>query len=789
MARSICFAAVSRSCSLFSNAMRECTKRQSDLSSGCMQELTKPISRCLGLCLGLATFISPCTILAQSVDTVRAYATFCYEAANLNIDKDDFKGPFNCMDSKANKLNSFADNMPLPQPGHKYYFDDCDAPAWLLSGDLTGHQCYDNTYIQILPYNGANKGFKGALLCRHKYRASTRDDDFDDVAMILYNKATGATCYFQTTQGILGGPPGECISGDNGKLGNPCANDGVCGAGGKCRKVATVDGRTVPAPHQPAATAFWQKPSLTADDKCALCHDNGPWMNSVWLYTQFPEFHNQRSTLKSKVIGTAFAGWKNFSFMTVGGLGLKDATASSDKEVNDTREKVVQPCTSCHRLSAAVNWGTTLHPLWNQTFAGPPQPAGAAELGGWFDWSTGGGFLGHRPPIPQANTDIAKSYDYEEWMPTGGRPEPSDPKKKDPKQFYKDVYGQHFRELKTCMMIDETARGMTKTCGGKFNGKKCDPGVCAGGEKCLVVESSCRNWTTNIVPPPPNEASSQTPDAYLLVSVNGGAPYIQKAEEYDDQLLPSMDVSLDGDRFDLSVEGQVDGSYDGCTIQVTYPPAVMTTRDGSNSFQTADNWDVKIGRVDVGYALVPGKYYFTMYCSKDDADIGAQIAVELAGQPPSMVRLNTALNNSVKDIALNGFSPGAITTTTYVTENDWVEMSWTAYNVIADSCKVTEFSPPGVPTGRYWIGDVGSVSMFYYGGEYTYSYICSGDDGVTRNVTATLLPASGDSDNHVAALLREINRTIRDSNSASSGESMHVNAAPESRLLYHHDAY
>src|SRR5262249_3179466 len=142
----------------------------------------------------------------------------------------------------------------------------CDAPAWLGSGSLAGYQCYDATYVQSITV-AANSDVQGALLCRHKLRDSRNQTDFDDIAMILHNKKSGNTCWFQTENGETAAGPAP----------------GVLGP------IATKDGTAVPAPHKDTM-GFWLKPSVTASMKCAMCHDNGPWMNSYWLYDQAPDF-------------------------------------------------------------------------------------------------------------------------------------------------------------------------------------------------------------------------------------------------------------------------------------------------------------------------------------------------------------------------------------------------------------------------------------------------------------------------------------------------------------------
>src|ERR1700730_17875885 len=147
------------------------------------------------LCLPLGSF-------AQ--DTVPAYAAFCY--GKLGIKPADLPDSFACKIATANskELTTFQDGTALqdvgaadPNRAGMKILKKCDTRAWLNSIPAGGHQCYGATYIQSVTIAG-NTDFLGALLFRHKIRDSNRQDDFDDIAMILHNQKTGETCWFNT---------------------------------------------------------------------------------------------------------------------------------------------------------------------------------------------------------------------------------------------------------------------------------------------------------------------------------------------------------------------------------------------------------------------------------------------------------------------------------------------------------------------------------------------------------------------------------------------------------------
>jgi Cys-rich repeat protein len=164
----------------------------------------------------------------------------------------------------------------------------CDSPVW-LSSNCNGAQAYASKL------NTKNADVDAVLLCRHKSTWNNDDATFDDVAIVMHNKKSGKTCWFQA----LG------------------AHD-----------------RMVPPPTKVAANAYFLTPQATAGIDCYSCHDNGPWMNSPWIFQGGvvpPDKHQKYSSP-----GAAFAAWPAMKSVTVGTRGLPPGTRS---------------CVSCHAIS------------------------------------------------------------------------------------------------------------------------------------------------------------------------------------------------------------------------------------------------------------------------------------------------------------------------------------------------------------------------------------------------------------------------------------------------------
>ncbi len=583
-------------------------------------------------------------------DTVRDYANFCY--GEVEIKDTDIPGPFRC--AAGTKLTSFREGIALP--AGTFFYDKCDAPAWLGSGK-PGHQCYDATFIRSITVAG-KPDFLGALLCRHKLTSSANETDFDDVAMILHNSKSGKTCWFQTQEGIIAPGPPEVI--------------------------AKVDGRAVPAPHTAAATAFWLKPSEVAKKKCAQCHDNGPWMNSLWLHSQFDLRDHPAN--KYETPGDQFASpiWpKTDDFVTVASAGLEGTDAALTPE-EQAKQKTLPPCTGCHKLSARITWN-----------AGAPLPYNF-NYHGWFDRTVGK----NRPP--QADTLTAATYEFTHWMPTVSRPGTA--------AAHDKLYAKHLAELKKCMETPAAAR---------------------------LAPSPCRTRPLAL-----NTAPRGTGAVLAATSIPGGQNFLSVAQPWTDTTTLGPAVPL-APGSSLRLDWSADSTHHYCAIEATFPPGVVVS-SSRGPVATGTSWTLADSPPVTGPITITGDYDFDLYC-RDEITAGLRFHVSGSQpQPPTLLRLATSVNAINRATASDPISGGGRpATTTNARQGDAVEMSWIAYNVQPDSCLVTEFSPAG-PTGRTFPGEVGSIPFAFSSAvDISFSLSCVGADASDHTVSATLHPVIG----------------------------------------------
>ena len=141
----------------------------------------------------------------------------------------------------------------------------------------------------------------GSLICR-RYRFRSRNDPlFDDVAIIIHRKSTGATCFFQMPE----------------NTGSP------------------QDSSRVPPPHElisetpngsPDVEQYWLSPE-TAERFCQQCHDSDPFIHSPYvMQTGSVPSHPWGSY---KIAGKEFAEWLIVESVSVDGGNV---------------------CSSCHRI-------------------------------------------------------------------------------------------------------------------------------------------------------------------------------------------------------------------------------------------------------------------------------------------------------------------------------------------------------------------------------------------------------------------------------------------------------
>ncbi len=532
-----------------------------------------------------------------------------YTTVNTRIQAKDCKGIPDCDEIPDFPMNAAGDI-------------ECDRPAWLGDG---GKLCYGQTYIQKwdiekprpapgmppLPLGASPPTGKYkvtiAMLCRHKGEWSDGDKDFDDIAMIMHNSDNGQTCWFQAPH-----------------------------AAG----VSKNDGSSVPLPHTaagplveyaPGKTKGWYPPDRAADVNCISCHDNGPWMNSRWMFHSEIELRDGFQPYWN--VGAAFQpppptpgmpppNWTLPNFITIDAARLPDPTPPA--ALKDYRDK---SCTSCHAIDSGqaggagqsyARWikytvGSTVqdgafpphstHKCEGGARAGMPcgeklcpdgacSPAGAC-VGGIRDTLACDCPDGTcRPPVDDPVNDI----DY--WMSptTGGYSVYTEARIP---ETWVPRYKKHVDLLLQC---------------GEYG-----PGV--------VPE--CKEQRKPPKPPtpwPPNAIAAVVPGVYLEAATNGTWAYKSTAVP-DPQDIGDCTPTIPGDprpcwyivepETSLSVRWTADADHPNCFIATTFPDGVEVTNNAAITTGTGTNWLLSDGPQDIGVLTERGYYYFHIDCNDD----------------------------------------------------------------------------------------------------------------------------------------------------------------------------
>jgi hypothetical protein len=158
---------------------------------------------------------------------------------------------FSCLDGELIPVTLNGTPITNHQP-----HQECDRPPLLGLGGSDG-QCTPYSRIGRLPGINAlgqeDPNIQWAFICRrYSIRPAADDPMFEDVAIVGHNRATGATCFFQTlTDGIRATrvpPPAEAPE-------------------------ATPAGEI-------KAADFWLSPQQTANINCHHCHDSDPFIHT-----------------------------------------------------------------------------------------------------------------------------------------------------------------------------------------------------------------------------------------------------------------------------------------------------------------------------------------------------------------------------------------------------------------------------------------------------------------------------------------------------------------------------
>lgn len=322
--------------------------------------LTFPIKFAAGTLAGVA--LLSCNILrpkASDADSpagfstqelnedISAYAAMCRH--ELGFD-DVVIPPMNCLDGT--EIPTLIDGKPPTADQYQRLAAGqlgCDQPSW-----LEGIGCVNYNFVLTRKLNDQvdlalicrSRNFSSVdnLASRRKIYEAKQDIDsfrrlyyFDSLGMIVANKKTGKTCFFDQVDPVFGGfipyPDRRTIPTAD-ELPSPRPSDAIA-----TNPVIQNDVLTV----TPAKT--WKKPFQTARvDRCTICHDNGPWKHTPWL-TDAVQIPSNDKNIPYTALGPAFEYWRTTFEPTAVTTADVKVTAS-----DGTVRSEPQLCTSCHRI-------------------------------------------------------------------------------------------------------------------------------------------------------------------------------------------------------------------------------------------------------------------------------------------------------------------------------------------------------------------------------------------------------------------------------------------------------
>lgn len=194
---------------------------------------------------------------------------------------------------------------------------------------------------------------------------------FEDIAMIMHDRVSGETCFYQMLE------PNK----------------------------APKDGRRIPPPTEEALPAgspayalparnFWIGPEETAAINCNRCHDSDPWMHSPYI--------DQVRTADGKPIvpSGALGGGRSGKYSVLGARGFYKWQKSKAVVAADGGDSQGKSCTSCHNignintcaewisqsvgLTAAPNLSTRGATDFAHKYWMPPAESGLTNVADWL---------------------------------------------------------------------------------------------------------------------------------------------------------------------------------------------------------------------------------------------------------------------------------------------------------------------------------------------------------------------------------------------------------------------
>lgn len=253
--------------------------------------------------------------------------------------------PLNCLDGGEVPLQ-IEGKMPTEEQ-YKLLSEGklgCDNPSWLFQAG-----CLNYNFVLHRPIT---EDVDLALICRSRhyttvknreareaaYKVSSSAADFkalfyfDSLGMIVSNKKTGKTCFFDQVDPVYGGfipfpdrltPPSE----EELPLPKPV------GEAAQDSKIKLEVLEVTPA-------QTWKSPfRMVTVDRCTACHDSGPWKHTAWIPDGIKIPSNPKG-VPLIAIGPVFEPWR---------VRFEPLGVNTDPVVVNGKSEP-QLCTSCHSI-------------------------------------------------------------------------------------------------------------------------------------------------------------------------------------------------------------------------------------------------------------------------------------------------------------------------------------------------------------------------------------------------------------------------------------------------------
>lgn len=305
-------------------------------------------------------------------EDISAYASMCRH--EVGFDGIDIP-PMNCLDGA--EVPTLIDGKPPTTAQYEKLSRaeiGCDNPSWLF-----GVGCVNYNFVLT---RKLNEDVHLALICRSRSfsspdnlaaRKKTYQDKqdldsfkklyyFDSLGMIVSNRKTGKTCFFDQVDPVYGGfipYPDRRTSPTIDELPSPKPVDALMASDEiKSNVIAVTPYKT------------WKKPFQTSrGDRCTVCHDSGPWKHTPWLPSGI-DVPNNDKTIPYIALGPAFEYWRTTFQPTA--VNTADVTV----QTSDGPKTEPQLCTSCHRIGREATCKDTINYA-----TGHSEPALLSETG------------------------------------------------------------------------------------------------------------------------------------------------------------------------------------------------------------------------------------------------------------------------------------------------------------------------------------------------------------------------------------------------------------------------